>query len=51
MQEINAIIQANGVTRTCLCGSKHIVKAGKQITRKGKKQRYLCCICGRILLE
>lgn len=32
-----------------ICGSDKIVKAGKQITRKGIYQRYLCTNCGHIM--
>jgi transposase-like protein len=32
------------------CGSNHIVKAGIQVQKNKRKQRYLCKQCGRIIL-
>jgi transposase-like protein len=39
------------VTMNCPeCGSNHVVKAGIQVQKNKRKQRYLCKQCGRIIL-
>jgi predicted RNA-binding Zn-ribbon protein involved in translation (DUF1610 family) len=33
------------------CGSTRVVKFGRHMTRRGRKQRYQCQDCGRSFLE
>jgi predicted RNA-binding Zn-ribbon protein involved in translation (DUF1610 family) len=33
------------------CGSTRIIKFGRHMTRRGRKQRYQCRDCGRSFLE
>lgn len=38
-------------TRCKKCNSRKVIKAGKQITSNGNKQRYQCRVCGHIFVK
>jgi transposase-like protein len=35
---------------TCECGKPHWVKGGIRVSRAGKRQRWQCANCGRVML-